>query len=214
MYARFKVIGVAMMVAGLLFLGVGGYTYTKTQEGANSLQAFSAAQDVKLAYNEAGELIDRGDPAQAQAILDLLRSEWGYAVSEGDLNPNDPLVNTATEYMVQMATIAYHTLNGTQTVVLTEDAEYKGEVFPAGEYQVEVDGRYWSQFDRQHPLEGPARSQAWTGVAHALIANLGVGSVTASTLQMGLGIAAISAALGATLLVLGAGLVWAGRRSA
>jgi hypothetical protein len=35
-----------------------------------------------------------------------------------------------------------------------------------------VNGRYWSQFDRLDPLDGPAREQAWTGVAHGLIAEL------------------------------------------
>ena len=78
-----------------------------------------------------------------------------------------------------MATVAYHTLHSTQTVVLTEPEEYNGKTYPAGEYQVPVDGRYWTGFDRQDPLEGPAREQAWTGTAHALIANLGVGTVTA-----------------------------------
>jgi hypothetical protein len=51
----------------------------------------------------------------------------------------------------------------------------------------------------------------WTGTAHALIANLGVGSVTASTLQVGLGIAALLAGLGGTILLTGLGLVWATR---
>ena len=49
-----------------------------------------------------------------------------------------------------------------------------GQVFPAGEYEFAVDGRYWTDFDRQHPIEGPARDKAWTGTAHALIANLGI----------------------------------------
>ena len=70
---------------------------------------------------------------------------------------------------------------------------------------------YWSQFDRAHPIEGPARAAAWTGTAHALIAELGVGSVTASALTMGLGIAAIAALLGLTLIVTGVGVAWAAR---
>ena len=37
------------------------------------------------------------------------------------------MVNTATEYMYQMATIGYHTLTGTQTVVLTEQVEWDGD---------------------------------------------------------------------------------------
>lgn len=213
MYERFKLVGLGMVVAGLVFIGVGGFTYVKTDEGARSLQAFSAAQDVKLSYDDQGRLTDRGDPAQAEKILSLLTDDWGYPVVSADLNPNDPLVNTASEYMYQMAAIAYHTLNSTQTVVVADHADYKGQHFMPGDYEFAVSGRYWSQFDRANPVEGKAREQAWTGTAHALIAELGVGSVTASTLQIGLGIAAISAALGATLLLLGAGLIWASRRT-
>ena len=51
-----------------------------------------------------------------------------------------------------MATVAFHTLHSTQTVVLTEPEEYNGKTYPAGEYQVPVDGRYWTGFDRQDPL--------------------------------------------------------------
>jgi hypothetical protein len=211
MYARFKVVGLGLIIAGFVFAGVGGYTYLKTQEGAEALQAFSAAQGVELAYNDEGKLTDRGETAGAEAIMGLLTNDWGYTVTPGELDPNDPLVNTAGEYMYQMATIAYHTLNGTQTIVLDEPVEYKGETFAAGTYEFAVDGRYWSQFDRAHPIEGPARAGAWTGTAHALIAELGVGSVTASALQMGLGIAAIAAALGLVLMLAGVGIIWAAR---
>lgn len=138
----------------------------------------------------------------------LLTDDWGYAVQASEMDPNDPLVNTASEYMYQMATVAYHTLHGTQTIVLDEDVEYNGELFKAGTYEFPVDGRYWADFDREHPLEGPARAQAWTGVAHALIAELGVGSATASTLQLGLGVAGLFAGLGFTLILAGAGLIW------
>ncbi len=211
MYARFKVVGLGLIIAGLLFVGVGGYTYVKTQEGATALQSFSAAQNVTLSYNEEGQLVDRGETAGAEAIMGLLTNDWGYAVNTAELNPNDPVVNTASEYMYQMATIAYHTLNGTQTVVLTEPAEFNGETIAAGTYEVPVDGRYWTAFNRQNPIDAKVREQAWTGTAHALIAELGVGSVTASTLQVGLGIAAIAAALGATLMLLGGGVIWAAR---
>ena len=73
------------------------------------------------------------------------------------------------------------------------------------------DGRYWTGFDRANPIEGAARGQIWTGTAHALIAELGVGSVTASALQLGLGIAAILAGVGLLFLITGIGLVWATR---
>ena len=211
MTGRLRILGVVLAVFGLAFLAGGAYAFIRTQEGVRSLQAFSAAQDIKLSYNEQGQLVDRGEPAGAQAILALLQKDWGYPVVAGDLDPNDPLVNTASEYMYQMATVAYHTLHGTQTVVLDEPVEYNGETFPAGEYEFAVDGRYWTDFDRLHPIEGPAREMAWTGTAHALIAELGVGTVTASTLQMGYGLAGLFAGIGFMTLITGFGLVWATR---
>ena len=211
MFGRFKIVGLGLIVAGFVFVGVGGYTYIKTQEGANSLAAFSAAQAVELTYNDEGQLVDRGEVEGAQAIMSLLTDDWGFAVDQGQLDPNDPLVNTASEYMYQMATIAYHTLHSTQTVVLDEPVEYNGKTYAAGTYEFPVDGRYWSQFDRQDPIEGAARGLAWTGTAHALIAELGVGAVTASALTMGLGIAALAATLGLVLILASAGVIWAVR---
>jgi hypothetical protein len=205
---RMKKLGIVLAVIGLGFMIGGGVAFTMTQDGYQSLQAFSEAQGVELTYNEAGNLIDRGTEEGAQAIMALLTEDWGYTVVESDLDPNDPLVNTASEYMYQMATVAYHTLHGTQTVVLTDTVEYNGEVFEAGTYEFPIDGRYWADFDRMHPLEGPARGMAWTGTAHALIAELGVGTVTHSALQMGLALAGLFAGIGATFVLTGLGLVW------
>lgn len=211
MASRLKGLGIVLSIFGLVFMAAGAFTFMKTQEGYRSLNAFSAAQNVRLTYNDQGQLVDRGEPAGAQAILALLTEEWGYPVVAGELDPSDPIVNTGTEYMFQMATVAYHTLNSTQTVVLPEDVEYNGELFKAGTYEFDVNGRYWADFDRAHPIEGAARAQAWTGVAHALIGELGVGTVTASALQMGLGLAGLFAGLGFMLVVTGLGLVWATR---
>jgi hypothetical protein len=212
MNGRLKVLGIVLTVFGLAFMAGGAYAFVRTQDGAKSLQAFSEAQGVKLAYNDQGQLTDRGEVAGAQAIMSLLTNDWGYKVDTNELNPNDPLVNTASEYMFQMATIAHHTLDSTQTVVLDKDVTAAdGTVYKAGTYEFNVDGRYWSQFNRANPIEAAAREKAWTGTAHALIAELGVGSVTASTLQMGLGLAGLFAALGLTLIVAGLGLVWAAR---
>ena len=211
MVSRLKGLGIALAVIGLVFIAGGAYAYLRVQDGTKSLNAFSAAQNVTLTYNEEGQLIDRGETAGAEAIMALLKDDWGFVVDNGELNPNDPVVNTASEYMFQMATVAYHTLNGTQTIVLTEEQEYNGEVFPAGTYEFAVDGRYWTAFDRSHPIEGPARAQAWTGTAHGLIAELGVGTVTASTLQLGLGVAALVAGMGGAFFLTGIGLVWATR---
>jgi len=208
---RLHMLGVVLVVIGVAFAAAGAYAFMETQEGYASLQAFSAAQNVQLNYNEDGQLIDRGEVAGAEAIMALLTDDWGYTVAASEFDPNDPVVNTASEYMYQMATVAYHTLNSTQTVILTEDVEYNGEVILAGEYQVPVDGRYFAEFDRQHPLDGPARAQAWSALAHGLIAELGVGTTTASALQLGLALAGLTAGLGGTLVLTGAGLVWATR---
>lgn len=211
MSKRFRTLGIILVVIGLVFLAVAGVAFTKVQDGYDSLQAFSEAQNVTLSYNDDGQLVDRGTVEGAEAIMTMLKEDWGYTVVASDLDPNDPLVNTATEYMFQMATIGYHILHGTQTVELANEEVYDGEVFAAGTHEFAVDGRYWTDFDRRHPIEGPARSQAWSGTAHGLFAELGVGTVTHSALQLGLAIAGAFAALGLTALFAGGGLVWASR---
>jgi hypothetical protein len=212
MYGRMRILGVVLAVMGLGFIAGGAYSFMKTQEGVASLNALSAAQNVKLTYNEDGQLVDRGETAGAQAIMALLKDQWKYPVNMAELDPNDPVVNTASEYMFQMATITYHTLHGTQTVVLPEDVTAAdGTVYKAGTYEFAVDGRYWSAFNRNNPIEAKAREMAWTGTAHGLIAELGVGTATATALQLGLGIAAIFAGIGFFALIAGLGLVWVTR---
>lgn len=213
MIGRLRGLGYVLGIIGFAFVIVGAYAFFKVQEGTASLNAFSEAQGVELTYNENGQLIDRGETAGADAIMALLTDDWGYPVSAAELDPNDPIVNTASEYMFQMATVSYHTLNGEQPVVLSEDfTAPDGTVYTAGtEYVVPVDGRYWADFDRSNPIDAAVREQAWTGVAHALIGELGVGTATASALQLGLGLAGVAGGLGATLILTGAGLVWATR---
>ncbi len=234
MASRLRITGVILLVIGIVALGAAGYTYMRTQDSADSLQGFSEAQDVELTYNADGQLIDRGTTEGADAILSLLGDTWRWPIVDGELDPNDPLVNTATEYMFQMATIAYHTLNGVQTVVLPERVEYDGDgdgtiaadapeyfggewdpstsgqdaIFNAGTYEVPVDGRYWTQFNRTHPLDGPAREQTWSGTVHGLFAELGVGAVTASLAQVGLGIALVVLLMGLGFGATGILLIW------
>jgi hypothetical protein len=212
MNGRLRRLGIVLALIGVAFVAGGAFALVKTQEGFTSLNALSAAQDVQLSYNEQGQLVDRGETAGAEAIIALLRDDWKYPVNMAELTPNDPVVNTASEYMYQMATVSYHTLHGTQTVVLPEDVTATdGTVYAAGTYEFAVEGRYWSQFDRTNPIEAMAREQAWTGTAHALIAELGVGTVTATSLQLGLGIAGLFAGIGFLALIAGLGLVWAVR---
>ena len=193
---RLQKLGIVLALFGFGFVIAGGVAFGQVQNGYGSLQAFSEAQNVELSYNDEGQLTDRGTTEGAAAIMTLLTDDWGYTVVESDLDPNDPLVNTATEYMFMMATVGFHVLNGTQTVVLAEDVEYNGVLFAAGEYQFDVDGRYWADFDRSNPIEGAARAQAWSGTVHGLFGELGVGTVTHSALQMGLAIAGTLAAVG------------------
>ncbi len=221
MAKRLQTLGVILALFGLGFFAASGYTFLQTSAGADSLQAFSEAQNVTLSYNEDGQLIDRGTTEGAAAITALLEDKWGYPVKASELDPNDPLVNTGSEYMYQMATIGFHVLHGTQTIVLDEPVEYDGETFEAGTYEVVVNeigsadrvdaglGGYWTDFDRSHPLEGPARAGAWSGTAHGLFGELGVGAVTANMLTVGYGIAGILAGLGAFALIAGLGLMWA-----
>ena len=215
MNGRLKILGVMLAVFGLAFVAGGGYAYYKTNQGAQALQAFSDAQNVKLTYNEAGQLTSGGGTEDADKIMGLLTNDWGYTVDKSELNPNDPVVNTASEYMFQMATISYHTLHATTTVTFPADVIVDGAVVTkAGTYDFVNDGKYWTGFNRTNPIEGAAREKVWTGTALALIGQLGVGSVTASTLQVGLGMAALMAGLGGILVLFGLGLVWAASAAA
>ena len=214
MNKRLQRLGLGLVFIGIAFFAAGGYTYVKTQAGAHALQTFSAAQNVTLKYNDQGQLVDGGKTEGAAAIMSLLTNDWGYAVDASELNPNDPLVNTASEYMYQMATISYHTLHAKTTVTFPADVVVDGKVVQAaGTYDFQNTGKYWTGFDRTNLIEGAARDKVWTGTALALIGELGVGSVTASALQMGLGIAALFALVGGTIVLTGLGLVWATRAS-
>jgi hypothetical protein len=222
-------LGIFLIVVGIGYFVGAAVAYSKVQGGYGSLQSFSEAQNVTLSYNEDGQLIDRGTVEGAEAIMTLLKDDWNFPVVDADMDPNDPLVNSASEYMFQMATIAHHTLEGTQTITLTEDditaaieseqldpdgtyngvvVAYQGQVLEPGTYEVPVDGRYWTGFARTDLLDGPARDGAWSGTAHALVAELGVGAATHSTLQLALGVAALLAGLGVVSTVMGVAFIW------
>jgi hypothetical protein len=211
MFKRLQILGAVLAVFGLAFVAAGGYAYLKVQDGQRSLTAFSAAQSVKLSYDEQGQL--GGNSEEAQGIMSLLTNDWGYTVDMSEFNPADPTVNTASEYMYQMATISYHVLHGTQNITLDEDyTAADGTFYAAGTpIPFDVDGRYYSQFDRSDPVQAAARGIAWSPTALALVGELGVGAATASSLQLGLGVAGALGGIGLVFLVAGLGLVWAVR---
>jgi len=203
-------LGVVIAVFGLAFFVAAGYAFIKVQEGQRSLNAFSSAQNVTLAYNDQGQLLDHGDPAAAQGILNLLTNEWGYAVNPGDLNPNDPVVNTASEYMYQLATITEHTLSSTVTLPADiKDAD--GNIVAHAGDKVAVNGRYYADFNFANPVDSAVRGLAWSPLALSLIGQLGVGAVTATSLQMGIAMVGMLAAIGFGFELAGVGLVWVAR---
>lgn len=240
MERRLRIVGAVVGVVGIIAIIGGGFGYMQVQAGADALQGFSRAQNVTLSYNDQGQLLERGDPEATKPILSLLKDTWRWPVVASDLNPNDPLVNTGTEYMYQMATIAYHTLEGESSITLTEPVAYDGDGdgtvaadapsytpatlpegeeyltilgsdanFAAGTYTVPTLERYWTGFDRTHPLDGKAREAVWTGTVFGLFAQLGVGATSFSALQMGQALALIAIAFGIAFVITGLGLVWA-----
>ena len=173
--------GLVLVVGGILGMLLGGYLYLKAEDGLTSLDAVYEVQNRVMPYDADGNFTDRGTKEGGDAILSLLEDDWKFPLNRANLDPNDTLVNTPDELMVQYAIINYHTLHGTQTVVLTEDVEYNGEMFEAGTYQVPVDGRYFSDLDRRHPLEGKVREQAWSPLAFGLLGQL-IGGVNSDLL--------------------------------
>src|SRR3954453_21862156 len=203
-------LGMVIAVFGLAFFVAAGYAFVKTQEGTRALNAFSQAQGVKLAYNDQGQLLDHGDAAAAAGIMNLLTNEWGYATVPGDFNPNDPIVNTPSEYMYQMATISEHTLSSTVTLPAdVKDAD--GNIVAHAGDKVAVNGRYYADFNFANPVDSAVRGLAWSPLPLALIGQLGVGATTATSLQMGLGMVLTLLAVGFAFEVSGSGLVWVAR---
>ncbi len=172
------VAGLVLVVGGVIGIVLGVYLYNKAGAGLKSLDAVYATQKRMMTYDADGNFTDRGTKEGGAAILSLLEKDWQFPLNRANLDPKDPLVNTPDELMVQYAIINYHTLNGTQTVVLDKDVTYKEKLYAAGTYQVPVEGRYFSDLDRAHPLEGKVRDQAWSPLAFGLLGNL-IGGVNA-----------------------------------
>jgi hypothetical protein len=96
---RLQTVGILISVIGLIFVVAAGVAYLKVQDGYTAFGNFSEAENVTLNYNEDGELIDRGTTEGAEAIMTLLTEDWGFTPVMGDLDPDNPVVNTATEMM-------------------------------------------------------------------------------------------------------------------
>ena len=55
MRERLRTVGIILAVFGLFFVAGAGVAYAQIQDGYDSLQAFSEAQNVQLSYNEDGQ---------------------------------------------------------------------------------------------------------------------------------------------------------------
>ena len=98
-----------------------------------------------------------------------------------------------------------------ETVVLTEPVDYKGKTYAAGSYEVPIDGRYFSQLDRQ--IRSRARPEPRRG-AHPACPGRGAGSRHGHRIGPAAGAGTCPALLGGwcgTLILTGGGLVWATR---
>jgi hypothetical protein len=164
--------GLVLVFGGIIGIGLGGFLFLTANAGLDSLETVYQTQGRYMTYDEDGNFTDRGTAEGGAAILSLIENDWNFTLNRSNLDPENTLVNTPDELMVQYGIINYHTLHGTQTVVLAEDVEYEGVLYEAGSYDVPVDGRYFSDLDRRHPLEGPVRTQAWSPLAFGLTSTL------------------------------------------
>ena len=99
---RLGVIGTGLIIAGFGFAIAGGVAYAKVQDGYDSLQAFSAAQNVTLTYDDNGDLTDRGTVEEAQAIMALLKTtgntRWSKATSIQTIRSSIRPASTCTRW--------------------------------------------------------------------------------------------------------------------
>ncbi len=189
MNSRLKVIGVMLAVIGLAFIAGGGFAYYKTDQGAKSLQAFSAAQNVTLNYNEAGQLVDRGETEGAVAIMSLLTNDWGYTVDTVGAQPERP----AGQHRHRVHVPDGHDLlphpawNARRSSSTRPSRPTTAPSMPPARTSSRMTAAIGPASTARTRSKRAAREQLWTRTAHALIGELGVGTVTASTLQIGLG---------------------------
>jgi hypothetical protein len=168
-----SVAGLVLVFGGIIGIVLGVYLYGKANDGLSALDKVYEAQGRTLSYDADGNFIDRGSKEGGDAILSLIEDDWGFDLNRANLDPDDTLVNTPDELMVSYGIISYHTLHGTQNIVLDVDAEYNGTMYPAGTtIPFAVDGRYFSDFDRSDPVQAAARDQAWSPLAWGLLSSL------------------------------------------
>ena len=86
-------LGIFLIVVGIGHFVGAGVAYSKVQDGYESLQSFSEAQNVELSYNDDGDLVDRDTVEGAQAIRSLLADDW-VSPSSGPIST--PTIRSST----------------------------------------------------------------------------------------------------------------------
>lgn len=209
---RLRIVGIVLVAAGLSVAG-GGFVYGMPQadDGLDAAQAMYEAQGVNLNYNDKGQLLDRGTPEGAQAIMDLLVDEYQYPVKQSDFDPGDPLVNTRSELMYEYATITYHVLHSSVPVRLTAadvPITYRGvEYTTPGTYNITLE-HYYAHLDRTNPIERQLR-EAWSPIAFSLTASLAGAHANQAAGELARMTTIGIGAIGLLFVLAGAGLTWA-----
>jgi len=109
-----------------------------------------------------------------------------------------------------MATITTHTLDSTVTLP-ADITDASGNIVAHAGDKVPVNGRYYADFNFANPVDSAVRGLAWSPLALSLIGQLGVGAVTATSLQMGIAMVGMLLAVGFGFELAGFGLVWVAR---
>lgn len=215
MTTRLRLIGAILVAAGVAMAGAAFFYGTpQAMDGLDAAEAMYEEEGVKLNYNEGGQLVDRGKPEGAQAIMSLLVDEWKFPVNPAEFDPQDPVVNTRSELMYQYATITYHVLHTEQTVKLTEkDLEkgpitYRGVTYDKpGDYKITVE-KYYAQLDRTNPIERQLRD-AWSPLAIALTGSLAGAHANQAAGELALATTLGIGSIGLLFALSGGGLIWA-----
>lgn len=215
---RVRILGVLLVVGGLAMAGAGFlYGLRLANDGLDSAEALYEAQGVTLKYNSDGQLVDRGTPAGAQKIMDLLEQTWRYPIDQKNFDPNDPIVNTRDELMYQYATITYHVLNSTVAVKLTDKdvpITYRDQTYTTnGTYNITV-GKFYAQMNSTNPIEKQLR-ESWSPNALALTGTLATGHANQAVGELAQATSLGIGSIGLVFAGIGSGIIWVtfGRRS-
>ena len=162
MNKRLQRLGIVLALLGSRSSPPAATRSIKTQAGANALQAFSAAQNVKLSYNDQGSSSTAARPPGP-------RRSWPSWSTSGGTRSTTASSTRMTRSSTRPASTCTRWPRSPTTPFRRPDRRLPEDVrrrrhgrTKAGTYEFQNDGKYWTGFDRTNPIEGAAREQAWT----------------------------------------------------